>query len=152
MNNTEKNISNQATTENTVTGSISVEKINNSDVSIKELIAKEEVQKAFQRYVAVPDIVTIKRLRNPYENKETKIVTQKIEAMTGTTLEDAVSVELTLLNTELDPVKAVNKKYRIIDYTFALEANMKAGKFLGYAAKGLKLMVTRLEEVKGDEK
>lgn len=72
--------------------------------------------------------------------------------MSGTTIEDAVSHELTLFNTELDPVEAVNKKYRIIEYVFALEANMNAGKFGGYAAKGLKLMVTKLEEVKGDEK
>lgn len=150
MNNEEKNVANQAKTESTVTGNVSVVKIHHPDVSIKELIAKEEVQKAFQRYVAVPDTVTIKRLKSPYENKDTKIVTQKIEAMTGTTIEDAVSVELTLLNKTLDPVEAVNKIYRIIDYTFALEANMKAGKFVGYSAKGLKLMVTKLEEVKGD--
>ncbi len=68
--------------------------------------------------------------------------------MSGTSIEDAVSLDLILVDTELDPKNAVNKKYHIIDYTFALEANMSAGTFGGYAAKGLKLMVTRLEEVK----
>lgn len=121
-------------------------KTNYPDVSIKELIAKKEVQEAIQRYVDVPKVVTVKKLKKPFENKETKSSTQKIEAMSGTTIEDAVTHELTLLDTELDPVEAVNKKYRIIEYTFALEANMSAGKFGGYAAKGLKLVVTKLEE------
>lgn len=118
------------------------------DVSIKELIAEEDVQKAIRHHVAVPDVVTVKKVKNAFENKETKTKTQKITVMSGTTIENAVSVDLTLIGTELNPVEAVNKKYRIIEYTFALEANMSAGKFGGYAAKGLKLMVTRLEEVK----
>lgn len=141
-----------AKTESTVGGCIPDVKANYPDVSIKELIAKKEVQEAIQRYVTVPKVVTIKKLKKPFENQETKSSTQKIEAMSGTTIEDAVSHELTLLDIELDPVEAVNKKYRIIDYAFALEANMSAGKFGGYAAKGLKLVVTRLEEVKGDGK
>lgn len=115
---------------------------------IKELFAKGEMQKAIQRYVAVPDVAIIKEVRNPFTNEDTKITTRKVLAMSGTTIEDAVSYELTLVNIELDPVKAINKKYRIVDYTFALEANMSAGKFGGYAAKGLKLMVTKLEEIK----
>lgn len=132
----------------TASGNISAAKSNFRDMSIKELIAKPEVQKTIQRYVTVPKVVTVKKLKKPFKNEETKATTQKIEAMSGTTLEDAVSLELTLLNTELDPVEAVNKKYRIIDYTFALDANMSSGKFSGYAATGLKLIVTRLEEVK----
>lgn len=131
-----------------VNKNISAEKPSYSDVSIKELFAKQEMQEAIRRFVHIPDMVTVKKLRNPFENKETRDKTQKIEVMSGTTIEDAVSFELTLLNTELDPVKAVNKKYRITDYSFALEANMSGGKFGGYAAKGLKLIVTKLEEVK----
>lgn len=118
------------------------------DWSIKELMAKEEVQKAILSYVHPPKEVTIKKLRKPFTNDETKTTTQKAEVMSGTTIEDAVSFELTLLGTGLDPVKAINKKYHIIDYSFALEANMNAGKFGGYAAKGLKLIVTKLEEVR----
>lgn len=150
MDNENKNTANQVKPENnsTVGGNIPAVKPNYSDVSIKELIAKLEVQEAIRRYAAVPNVVTVKKLRNPFENEETKTTTQKIEVMSGTTIEDAVSLELTLLDIELDPKKAVNKKYRIIDYTFALEANMSKGNFGGYAAKGLKLMVTKLEEVK----
>lgn len=135
---------------NTVNGNIPTvdKKLSSSTVSIKELFAKPEVQEAIRLHVSVPELVTIKELKNPFENKETKTVTQKIKAMSGTTIEDAVSYELTLLDTALDPVAAVNKKYRITDYSFALEANMSGGKFNGYAAKGLKLMVTKLEEVK----
>lgn len=93
--------------------------------------------------------MTVKKVKSPFTNKETKDKTQKIEAISGTTIENAFSCELTLFNTkDLDPVEAVNKKYRIADYTFALEANMSGGKFGGYAATGLKLMVTKLEEVK----
>ncbi len=123
-----------------------------SKVSLKELFAKPELQEAAKLYVTIPKEVIIKKLKNPFENKETKTITQKVEVMSGTTIEDAVSHELTLLDTTLDPVAAVNKKYRIIDYTFTLTADMSTGKFSGYAAKGLKLMVTRLEEVKGDGK
>lgn len=123
-----------------------------SKVSIKELFAKPEMQEAARRYINIPKVVIVKKLKNPFENKETKTITQKVEVMSGTTIEDAVSHELTLLDTTLDPVAAVNKKYRIIDYTFTLTADMSTGKFSGYAAKGLKLMVTRLEEVKGDGK
>lgn len=124
------------------------EKTIHSDVSIKELFAKTEVQEAVRPYVHIPGTFIAKKIRSPFENKETKDKTQKVEAMSGTTLEDAVSFELTLLNIELNPKEAINKKYRIIDYTFALEANMCSGKFSGYAAKGLKLIVTKLEEVK----
>ncbi len=123
-----------------------------SDVSIKELFANGKLQKAIRDCVTVPEVVTVKKLKNPFENKEANTTTQKVEAMSGTTIENAVSLELTLLNTKLDPLEAVNKKYRIVDYTFALEANMSGGRFNGYAAKGLKLMVTKLEEVKGDKK
>ncbi len=123
-----------------------------SKVSIKELFAKPEMQEAARRYINIPKVVIVKKLKNPFENKETKTITQKVEVMSGTTIEDAVSHELTLLDTTLDPVAAVNKKYRIIDYTFTLTADMSTGKFSGYAAKGLKLMVTRLEEVKGGGK
>lgn len=137
---------------NTISENPSDAKPDYSDVSVKELFAIEELQRAVRDYVAVPEVVTVKKLKNPFENKETNTTTQKVEAMSGTTIEDAVSLELTLLNTKLDPVEAVNKKYRIVDYTFALEANMSGGKFSGYAAKGLKLMVTKLEEVKGDKK
>ncbi len=66
--------------------------------------------------------------------------------MCGTSLENAFAFELTLVDAELGD-EAINKKYRIVDYTFALEANMAGGKFSGYAAKGLKLMVSKLEEV-----
>ena len=135
-------------TNNNASGNIPAVKTDYPSVSVKELIAKQEVQEAIRRYVDVPKVVTIKELFKPFENKEAKTTTQKIVALSGTTIEDAVSLELTLLNTELDPVAAVNKKYRIVDYAFALEANMSAGKFGGYAAKGLKLMITKLEEVK----
>ena len=148
------NILNQAKPANssTTSGNIPVERSSYSAVSLKELIAKQEVQEALRRYVDVPDLLTIKKLRKAFDNKETKTITQKIVAMSGTTIEDAVTHELTLLGMELNPVEAVNKKYRIIDYTLGLEANMSAGKFNGYVATGLKLMVTRLEEVKGDKK
>lgn len=150
MNNENKNALTQEKPENNGTDNrnIPAEKTIYSDVSIKELIATKEVQEAIRRCVYLPDIFTVKKLKNPFENKQTKDKTQKIEVMSGTTIEDAVSFELVLFNTELDPVKAVNKKYRIIDYKFALEANMSAGKFSGYAATGLKLIVTKLEEVK----
>ena len=132
----------------TISGNIPAEKTSYPDVGLKGLIAENDVQEAFRRYVSIPEKFTVKKLKEPFKNKETKDKTQKIEVMSGTTIEDAAAYEMTLLNIELDPVKAVNKKYRIIDYTFALEANMSGGKFGGYAATGLKLVVTKLVEVK----
>lgn len=139
---------NQAKPETATNKNALTEKLDFKDASLKELIAKSRVQAALRHYIDVPDEVTVKKLKKPFENKETKEKTQKIEVMSGTTIEDAVAFELTLLNTELDPIAAVNKKFRIVDCTFALTANMKDGKFSGYAASGLKLMVTKLEEVK----
>ncbi len=124
------------------------EYISPAEIRLKGVLEEEEVQKALLRCFPVPKEVIVKKVKNPFENKETKDTTQKIEVMGGTTLEDAISFEVTLLNTALDPVAAVNKKYRLIDYKFAPTANMSGGKFGGYAAKGLKLIVTRLEEVK----
>lgn len=150
MNNENKNTVNQEKPEinGTDIENNSDVKSNHWDVAVKGLIATQEVQEAIQHYVSVPKVAMVKKAKKPYENKETKDRTQKLEVMSGTTLEDAVTFELTLLNTEIDPVKAVNKKYRIVDYTLALVANMKGHDFLGYAATGLKLIVTKLEEVK----
>lgn len=116
--------------------------------SVKGTLAKEEVQEALRRYVAIPELVTVKEVRKAYKPEGADMATQKIKVMSGTSIEDAESHELSLIGIELDPVKAVNKKYRIVDYTLGLEANMSGGRFGGYAATGFKLMVTRLEEVK----
>lgn len=116
--------------------------------SVKGTLAKEEVQKALWRYVAIPELVIVKEVRKAYKPEGAEAATQKIKVMSGTSIEDAESHELSLIGIELDPVKAVNKKYRIVDYTLGLEANMSGGRFGGYAATGFKLMVTRLEEVK----
>lgn len=116
--------------------------------SVKGTFAEEEVQKALRRYLAVPELVTVKEVRKSYKPEGADMSTQKIKVMSGTSIEDAESHELSLVGIELDPVKAVNKKYRIVDYTLGLEANMSGGRFGGYAATGFKLMVTRLEEVK----
>lgn len=143
-----KNETNNITASGNISAVAGNEKSSYSDVSVKALIAEEEVQEAMRRCVAVPKVIIIKQLKNPYRNKDTNTVTQKISAMSGTTLEDAVSLELTLIDIELDPKNSINKKYRIIDYKLALEANMSGGNFNGYAATGLKLTVTKLEEVK----
>lgn len=115
--------------------------------SVKGTLAKEEVQEALRRCVAVPELVTVKEVRKSYKPDGAEAATQKIKVMSGTSIEDAEAHELSLVGIELDPVKAVNKKYRIVDYTLGLEANMSGGRFGGYAATGFKLMVTRLEEV-----
>lgn len=118
------------------------------DVSIKEVLIKQEVQEAIRRYVNVPDKVIVKKVRNAYTDDRTKDTTQKVEAIGGTTIDNAFPCELTLLNTALDPETAINKKYRIVESMLGLKANISEKKFSGYAATGFKLMVTKLEEVK----
>lgn len=133
--------------DDTASGIVPDVKTHFSEMSIKELIARPEVQEAIGRCVSVPDVVVVKKARKAFQPKESKTKTQKIEVMSGTSLDDAVSSELTLVDMEIDE-KTVNKKYRIVDYTFGLVANMNGQNFSGYAAKGLKLLVTKFEEVK----
>lgn len=148
------NLSNQVqpTNNGTISENNPAEKWTLANVRVKELLAEEDVQKAILERVNVPKELFIKKVKKSFQPEGAKDKTQKIEVMSGTTLADAVTFELTLLNTELDPVEAINKKYRIIDYALALEANMKERKFVGYAATGMKLMVTKLEEVKENAK
>lgn len=120
------------------------------DASVKETLARPEVQEALKKCIPKPGEVIIKSLKNPFKDKETGVTTQKAEAVSGTSLIDMVNVPFTLVGTELDPVASINRTYRIADYAFALNANMSGGTFQGYAAKGFKLLVTKLEEVKGD--
>ncbi len=117
-----------------------------SEVSVKETVAIPDIQDVLRRNVAVPEVVVIKKVKKAFKADGAEHKTQKIGCMCGTSLENAFAFELTLVDTELGD-EAINKKYHIVDYTFALEANMAGGKFSGYAAKGLKLMVSKLEEV-----
>ena len=119
------------------------------DVSLKELMAMPDVQEAVRRHISVPNPVIPKKVRNPFKNGETGITTQKVESVSGTSLMDIVNVSFTLVGTGINPTDAINKPFRIVDYAFALDANMAGGKFNGYSAKGLKLLVTKIEEVKG---
>ena len=126
-------------------------KKNYQEVSVKELLAMPKVQEAIKQYVAVPEQIWVKRARNPYTNPDTKLLTQKIEGLSGTSIMDATAVGFTLVGMELDSQNAINKMYRIVDYTVGLEANMSGGKFGGYSATGLKLLVTKMEEVRNGE-
>ena len=58
------NQTDQQKTGSAVSGSVPDVKTNYPDVSIKELIAKKEVQEAIQRYIDVPKVVTIKKSAN----------------------------------------------------------------------------------------
>lgn len=120
-----------------------------SEASIKELLAKPEVQAALKKYVNVPDIVVIKNVKNPFKNKETGITTQKVGGLSGTSVADAVSVNFTLVDTELDPKESIHQQYRIVDCSLAMDANMSGGNFNGYSAKGFKLLVSKIEEWNG---
>lgn len=150
MTNIKNNIISQENPENnnTVSENVLEERPLYSAVSVKGTIAEEKVQKAIRECVSIPKAVIVKEVRKSYKPEGTDTATQKIKVMSGTTIENAASHELTLVGIELDPVEAVNKKYRIVDYTLGLEANMSAGRFNGYSATGLKLMVTKLEEIK----
>ncbi|MCM1253974.1 MAG: hypothetical protein NC321_14240 [Clostridium sp.] len=148
----ETNATNPAKAENSASGNnldVKPAYMDITGVSVKELLARPEVQAALQKLVFLPEVVVVKKVRKPFEDKETKTTSQKIEVISGTTLEDFLSFELTLLNAELKE-EAINKKFRIVDFTFALSANMKDGKFSGYAARGLRVMATKLEEVRGN--
>ena len=94
--------------------------------------------------------IVIKKVRSPYTSSHTGVTTQKVEAVSGTTLTDMVTANFTLVEVKLAPVKAINKTYRILKYTLGLEANMDSKELNGYAATGLKLLVTKLEKTVGE--
>lgn len=119
-----------------------------TDAKVKELLAQPDIQAAMRTYISVPEIVIIKKVGKA----STEHHTQKIEYMAGETIMDAIHGQATITDDThtqfIDPVNAINKKYRIVDYAFALEANMSGKDFQGYSATGLKLNIKKLEEVK----
>lgn len=123
-----------------------------SEAKIKDLLAVEEIQTGLRKLVSIPTIIMIKSVRNPFKNDDTGETTQKIHAVAGTTLEDMSEVDFTLVNTTLDAEQAINKRFKIEKYTLGLEANMRGGNFNGYQARGLRLFVTQLEQMKVGEK
>lgn len=126
-------------------------KENYREVKIKEMIAIPEIQEIIKRHVDIPRTILIKKVRSPYSDKKNNITTQKIEAVSGTSIMDVVTVDLTLVECTIDAEKSINRLYHIDEYTLALDANMSGGKFTGYSPTGLKLLVTKLEEVHENE-
>lgn len=123
--------------------------INFFDLSVKSLIAEPDVQAALKKHIFVDKRLIVKKVNKP----STEYHTQKIEGIIGSTLEDATAIKFTIFDEKdtyfLDPVESINKKYQIIDYNLGLEANMSGKDFKGYSATSLKLIVTKIEEVKG---
>lgn len=122
------------------------------NVKVKEMMALPALQKVIDEYVDFPKKVLIKQVREPYKNKDTKETTQKVHAVAGKTLIDVLELDLVLLECSIDPEEAINKEYMIQEYRLALDANMNKGNFQGYAPTGLKIIVTKLEEIKVGEK
>lgn len=123
-----------------------------SKVSVKTLLSDPDVQAVLTKKVAVPLTVTIQSVKKPFKDKDNKDAPtlQKIHAVAGTSFTDMIEVDFVLVGATLDGEYAIHKQYRLIDYTFALEANMVGRNFAGYSPTGLKLLVTRIEELKGD--
>ena len=119
-----------------------------TDAKVKELLAQPDIQAAMRNYISVPDNIVIKKVGKA----STEHHTQRIEYMAGETIMDALHGQGTITDDThtqfLDPVNAINKRYRIADYNLALEANMSGREFQGYSATGLKLNIKKLEEVK----
>lgn len=124
-----------------------------SKVSIKTLLSDPDVQAVLTKKVTVPLIVTVQSVKKPFEDKDNKDAPsiQKIHSVAGTSFFDMLEVDFTLVGEKLDAEYAIHKQYRLVDYTFALDANMVGRNFAGYSATGLKLLVTRIEEMKGDD-
>ncbi|MGX7164337.1 hypothetical protein [Enterococcus massiliensis] len=119
-----------------------------TEVKIKDQISNPAVQDALRDKVTVPSVVIIKQVRNPFENQDTHEVTQKIHAVSGNSLIDMVELDFTLTGGQtIDGKSSINKKFKIVDYNFTLNANMRGGNFNGYSATGLKLLVTKIEPV-----
>lgn len=119
-----------------------------TEVKIKDQFTSRAVQRILQDSVTVPTEVIIKQVRSPFENQDTHEVTQKVHAVAGNSLTDMVELDFTLIGGQtIDGKESINKKYKIMDYNFSLNANMRGGNFNGYAATGLKLLVTKIEQI-----
>lgn len=126
-----------------------MKKQNYANVKIKELISDNKIQEVLKELIEVPKKVLIKQVKNPFTNKETNETTQKIHAVSGTSLADMVEIDFTIVGNEtLDGVQSINKMYEIDEFKVSLEANMRGGTFNGYSATGLKILVTKLTEIK----
>lgn len=121
-------------------------------VKVKELLANQEIQTAMKKTVEVPTKVIVKSVRNPFKNEETNETTQKVHAVAGTSLVDMMEFDFTLVNQSIDGTDAINKEFQIVEYYFALEANMRGGNFGGYSPTGLKLLITKLIPVTSEGK
>ena len=125
-----------------------VEKIDYMNVRIKDLLSQPELQSAILRYARVPDEPIIKKVSKPSKDHHT----QKIEFIYGKSIMDAMHGQGTIYDETdkqfLDPVHAINKKYKIVEYELAMNSNMVGKNFQGYSATGLKLLIKKLEEVK----
>lgn len=128
-------------------------KTNYKEAKVKELIASPKVQEALKELISVPKDIIVKNVRNPYTNEETNETTQKIHAISGTTLMDMVEIDLTLVGGQtIDAVEAINKIYQIESFNVSLDANMRGGTFNGYSPTGLKILVNKLTELKNEGK
>lgn len=132
---------------NEIVGKDDLKKPSFQDAKVKDTLTNPEIQRVLKQMLEVPEIVIVKKLGNASPEHHT----QKVEAMCGKTIEDAFAIKFTISDETrtyfLDPVKAINKKYRIIDYTLGLEANMSGKDFKGYSAVGFKLIVNKIEGV-----
>lgn len=134
------------------TPQITEEKPLYTKVSVKTLLSDPDIQAVITQKVQVPLVVTIQSVKKPFEDKENKDAptVQKIHSVAGTSFLDMIEVDFTLVGTTVDAEYAIHRQYRLVDYTFALDANMVGRNFAGYSATGLKLLVTKIEELKGD--
>jgi len=125
-----------------------VEKIDYMNVRIKDLLSQIELQSAISSHVCVPDEMFIKKVSKPSTDHHT----QKIEFIYGKSIMDAMHGQGTIYDETdkqfLDPVHAINKKYKIVEYELAMNSNMEGKKFQGYSPTGLRLLIKKLEEVK----
>lgn len=123
-----------------------------SKVSVKTLLSDPDVQAVLTKKVAVPLTVTIQSVKKPFGDKDNKDAPtiQKIHSVAGTSFLDMIEVDFVLVGEKLDGEYAIHKQYKLIDYSLALDANMVGRNFAGYSATGMKLLVTKIEEVKGD--
>lgn len=80
-------------------------------VKVKELVANPEIQTILKNEAEVPARVIIKSVRNPFKNEETNETTQKVHAVSGTSLLDLVEWDFTLVNQSVDGSEAINKEF-----------------------------------------
>jgi hypothetical protein len=117
-----------------------------SQVKIKDVFAKPEMQNLLQSLLLLPQSLMITKIetKTVFENGEA--TDKKTQHITGVTLPEKDNVEFDYSGAPLDEKNDVLEFFSVAGVSdIALNSNMYKGNFQGYSPVGFKFVVTELK-------